>query len=108
MLAGRRELLENGQADWSMGEAFAFGSLLEEGVHVRSAAYIISVHVNHYLLCLGYQAKMLREGHLLTGITSFMIRWWIRNITGALALHYVLSNEQSLPQATIPCFSRAG
>ena len=35
MLAGRQDLLANGQADWAMGEAFAFGSLLEEGYHVR-------------------------------------------------------------------------
>ena len=35
VLAGRRDMMENGQADWAMGEAFAFGSLLEDGVHVR-------------------------------------------------------------------------
>uniref|UniRef100_A0A1I8G180 2-oxoglutarate dehydrogenase, mitochondrial n=3 Tax=Macrostomum lignano TaxID=282301 RepID=A0A1I8G180_9PLAT len=34
-LRGRAELLEHEQADWAMGEAFAFGSLLTEGYHVR-------------------------------------------------------------------------
>jgi 2-oxoglutarate dehydrogenase E1 component len=28
-------MLEAGEADWAMGEAFAFGSLLEEKIHVR-------------------------------------------------------------------------
>lgn len=34
-LAARRDLLKARMADWAMGEAFAFGSLLREGVHVR-------------------------------------------------------------------------
>ena len=28
-------MAENRMADWAMGEAFAFGSLLMEGTHVR-------------------------------------------------------------------------
>ena len=28
-------MLNEGIADWAMGEAFAFGSLLKEGIHVR-------------------------------------------------------------------------
>ena len=35
VLAGRREMLQRGEADWALGEAFAFGSLLEDGTHVR-------------------------------------------------------------------------
>ena len=35
ILAGRREMLTNREADWAMGEAFAFGSLLMDGTHVR-------------------------------------------------------------------------
>ena len=35
ILAGRREMLSNREADWAMGEAFAFGSLLMDGIHVR-------------------------------------------------------------------------
>ena len=35
MLAERRKMLGAGECDWAMGEAFAFGSLLESRVHVR-------------------------------------------------------------------------
>ena len=35
VLAGRADMLDKGMADWAMGEAFAIGSLLEEGYHVR-------------------------------------------------------------------------
>jgi len=35
ILKSRRTMLEAGEADWAMGEAFAFGSLLKEGIHVR-------------------------------------------------------------------------
>lgn len=35
ILKARHDLLEKGYADWAMGEALAFGSLLMEGVHVR-------------------------------------------------------------------------
>lgn len=56
VLAGRREMLANREADWAMGEAFAFGSLLMDGVHVRlsgtlyctiivSAYYVNPYHV---------------------------------------------------------------
>ena len=31
----RSKMAENRMADWAMGEAFAFGSLLMEGTHVR-------------------------------------------------------------------------
>lgn len=31
ILKGRQEMLETREADWAMGEAFAFGSLLMEG-----------------------------------------------------------------------------
>ena len=32
---GRNDMVESRQMDWAMAEAFAFGSLLKEGVHVR-------------------------------------------------------------------------
>ena len=35
MLAERRKLVKERVADWAMGEAFAFGSLLLDNVHVR-------------------------------------------------------------------------
>ena len=35
VLTERRKMLQDGECDWAMGEAFAFGSLLEEGIHVR-------------------------------------------------------------------------
>ena len=35
VLAERRKMLSAGECDWAIGEALAFGSLLEEGVHVR-------------------------------------------------------------------------
>jgi 2-oxoglutarate dehydrogenase E1 component len=35
VLNGRKSMLDNNEADWAMGEAFAFGSLLMEGIHVR-------------------------------------------------------------------------
>ena len=35
MLAERRKIVKERIADWAMGEAFAFGSLLLENVHVR-------------------------------------------------------------------------
>ena len=31
VLKGRQEMMNNREADWAMGEAFAFGSLLLEG-----------------------------------------------------------------------------
>ena len=34
-LRGRKKMTEEKIADWAMGEAFAFGSLLKEGTHVR-------------------------------------------------------------------------
>ncbi|CAG5119058.1 unnamed protein product, partial [Candidula unifasciata] len=35
VLKARAEMVENRQADWALGEALAFGSLLKEGIHVR-------------------------------------------------------------------------
>ncbi|KAF6023589.1 hypothetical protein EB796_018093 [Bugula neritina] len=35
ILKGRADLVANRQADWALGEAFAFGSLLQEQTHVR-------------------------------------------------------------------------
>jgi len=35
IMKARRTMLDAGEADWAMGEAFAFGTLLKEGVHVR-------------------------------------------------------------------------
>jgi len=32
-LKGRADLVANRQADWALGEAFAFGSLLQEQVY---------------------------------------------------------------------------
>ncbi len=79
MLGGRRAMLDKGIADWAMGEAFAFGSLLEEGFHVR---YINTCRHIDQSDHSDYQVKMLKEVHLLTDITLFMIRLLIRSITG--------------------------
>ena len=35
ILKARKDMVDNRQLDWAMGEAFAFGSLLKEGTHVR-------------------------------------------------------------------------
>eukprot|EP00092_Neocalanus_flemingeri_P041311 GFUD01044984.1.p1 GENE.GFUD01044984.1~~GFUD01044984.1.p1 ORF type:complete len:1026 (+),score=327.77 GFUD01044984.1:62-3139(+) len=35
ILKARNEMVDKRQIDWAMGEAFAFGSLLKEGTHVR-------------------------------------------------------------------------
>uniref|UniRef100_A0A1X7TY60 2-oxoglutarate dehydrogenase, mitochondrial n=1 Tax=Amphimedon queenslandica TaxID=400682 RepID=A0A1X7TY60_AMPQE len=35
ILKARKEMMKSREADWAMGEAFAFGSLLMEGTHVR-------------------------------------------------------------------------
>lgn len=35
ILAARKQMIEQRVADWAFGEAFAFGSLLREGIHVR-------------------------------------------------------------------------
>ena len=32
---GRAQMLQNGVADWAIGEGLAFGSLLTDGIHVR-------------------------------------------------------------------------
>ena len=44
ILAGRREMLSNREADWAMGEAFAFGSLLMDGIHVRLSGTYVRIH----------------------------------------------------------------
>ena len=35
MLKARQKMMDEGYADWAIGEALAFGSLLKEGTHVR-------------------------------------------------------------------------
>ena len=35
ILKNRSDMANRRQADWAMGEAFAFGSVLKDGVHVR-------------------------------------------------------------------------
>ena len=35
MLKNRQDMIDKREADWALGEAFAFGSLLKEGIHVR-------------------------------------------------------------------------
>lgn len=35
ILKSRMDMVEAREADWALGEAFAFGSLLKEGIHVR-------------------------------------------------------------------------
>uniref|UniRef100_A0A158R4I5 2-oxoglutarate dehydrogenase, mitochondrial n=1 Tax=Syphacia muris TaxID=451379 RepID=A0A158R4I5_9BILA len=35
ILKGRKQMYEDNSVDWSIGEAFAYGSLLLEGIHVR-------------------------------------------------------------------------
>ena len=39
-LKGRMAMLNDGMADWAMGEAFAFGSLLQDGKYVRLSGKI--------------------------------------------------------------------
>ena len=34
-MKARKQMVANRQADWALGEALAFGSLLKEGIHVR-------------------------------------------------------------------------
>lgn len=35
VLAARKKMVEEGMADWALGEALGFGTLLKEGIHVR-------------------------------------------------------------------------
>ena len=35
VLSGRQDMMKKEEVDWAMGEAFAFGSLLQDGIHVR-------------------------------------------------------------------------
>lgn len=35
VLKARKQMVDNRQADWALGEALAFGSLLKDGIHVR-------------------------------------------------------------------------
>jgi len=35
VLAARKDMVDNRLADWALAEAFAFGSLMKEGIHVR-------------------------------------------------------------------------
>ncbi len=35
VLKARQKMIKEGYADWAIGEALAFGSLLKEGIHVR-------------------------------------------------------------------------
>ena len=35
LLKIRKEMTDNREVDWALGEAMAFGALLREGVHVR-------------------------------------------------------------------------
>ena len=35
VLKARNKMVSERMADWALGEAFAFGSLLKEGIHVR-------------------------------------------------------------------------
>lgn len=35
VLAARKDMVDNRIADWALAEAFAFGSLMKEGIHVR-------------------------------------------------------------------------
>ena len=50
ILKQRKAMLEAGEADWAMGEAFAFGSLLQDKVHVRvSGECIVIKYTDHTL-----------------------------------------------------------
>ena len=55
MLKTRAEMLEAGEADWAIGEALAFGSLLMEGHHVRLSGQDVErgtfSHRHHVLHC---------------------------------------------------------
>ena len=35
MLKSRKQMIDNREADWALGEALAFGSLLKDDIHVR-------------------------------------------------------------------------
>ncbi|KAG4079658.1 hypothetical protein HA402_010438 [Bradysia odoriphaga] len=53
VLAGRKKMTEARLADWSLGEAFAIGSLVKEGIHVRISGQDVErgtfSHRHHYL-----------------------------------------------------------
>lgn len=40
-----RMLREDGECDWAMGEAVAFGSLLGEGTHVRLSGQLVKTGI---------------------------------------------------------------
>ena len=48
VLKGRRTMLENQEADWAMGEAFAFGSLLMEGTICTCTSTVLLRIINSY------------------------------------------------------------
>ncbi|XP_016933753.2 2-oxoglutarate dehydrogenase complex component E1 isoform X2 [Drosophila suzukii] len=58
ILALRKQMVQDKVADWSLGEAFAFGSLLKEGIHVRLSGQDVERgtfshrhHVLHHQSC---------------------------------------------------------
>ena len=67
VLKGRAEMLANGQADWAMGEAFAFGSLLMDGNHVRLSGQDVErgtfSHRHHVLHCQEKDSNV--SGHFI-------------------------------------------
>jgi 2-oxoglutarate dehydrogenase E1 component len=62
VLKSHAEMLANGEADWAMGEAFAFGSLLMEGNHVRLSGQDVErgtfSHRHHVLHCQEQDSKV--------------------------------------------------
>ena len=63
VLAERRKMLQEGDCDWAMGEAFAFGSLLSEGIHVRLSGQDVErgtfSHRHHVI----HDQKAVRKQH---------------------------------------------
>ncbi len=45
-MKNKREMLGEGEADWAMGEAFAFGSLLQDKVHVRLSGTVSTLKIH--------------------------------------------------------------
>lgn len=62
VLKGRAGLASEKQADWSMGEAFGYGSLLMDGNHVRISGQDVErgtfSHRHHVLHCQKQDKKV--------------------------------------------------
>ena len=55
VLKGRQSMLADREVDWAMGEAFAYGSLLMEGISI----YLLSIYLSMYLYISIYLSMYL-------------------------------------------------